>query len=73
MSDERRSLAAKALVSCWVIAIVAGFFASLFMSVMAFQNDTPTSGVTLGGIAIGCAILCYRTFAARENLLSDWK
>jgi hypothetical protein len=55
----------------WVIAIVVGFFASLVMSVMAFQNDAPTSGVTLGGIAIGCAILCYRTYAARENLLSD--
>jgi len=73
MSDRGRGLVARLLILCWIIAIVAGFFASLVMSIMAFRNDTPTSGVTLGGIAIGCAILCYRTYAAREDWLSDWK
>jgi hypothetical protein len=73
MSDRGRSLIARLIILCWMIAIVVGFFASLVMSIMAFRNDTPTSGVTLGGIAIGCAVLCYRTYAAREDLLSDWK
>ena len=73
MSDGGRSLGARLLVLCWVIAIVGGFFVSLVLSIMAFQNDSTASGVTLGGIAIGCAVLCYRTYAARDDLLSDWK
>jgi hypothetical protein len=73
MSDRGRRLGAQLLILCWMIAIVVGFFVSLVMSIIAFRNDTPTSGVTLGGIAIGCAILCYRTYAAREDWLSDWK
>jgi hypothetical protein len=73
MSDTPRSLGARLLILCWVIAIVVGFFVSSVMSIMAFQNDTTTSGVTFGVIAIGCALLCYRTYASREDLLSDWK
>jgi hypothetical protein len=72
MSDRPRSLAARLLILCWVIAIVVGFFASLVMSIMAFRNDA-ASGLVLGAIAIGCAVLCHRTYAAREDLLSDWK
>jgi hypothetical protein len=73
MSNRSRSPGARLLILCWVIAIVFGFFASLVMSIMAFRNDTTTSGVTFGAIAIGCALLCYRTYVAREDLLSDWK
>jgi hypothetical protein len=73
MSDRPRSLAARLLILCWVIAIVVGFFASLVMSIMAFRNDATTSGLVLGAIAIGCALLCHRTYAARADLLSDWK
>jgi hypothetical protein len=73
MSGRPRSLGARLLILCWLIAIVVGFFASLVMSIMAFRNDTTTSGVTFGAIAIGCALLCYRTYAARDDLLSDWK
>ena len=73
MSDRGRSLGAKLLILCWVIAIVGGSFAGLVMSIMAFRSGATTSGVILGGIAIGCAVLCYRTYAAREDLLSEWK
>jgi predicted permease len=69
MSD--RTLEARLLILCWVIAIVVGFFASFVMSVMAFRGGTPTNGVILGAIAVGCAILCYRTYAARDDLRSD--
>jgi hypothetical protein len=73
MSDRPRSLGARLLILCWLIAIVVGFFASLVMSIMAFRNDTTTRGLTFGAIAIGCALLCYRTYAARNDLLSNWK
>ena len=73
MSNTPRSLGARLLILCWLIAIVVGFFASLVMSIMAFRNDTTMSGVTFGAIAIGCALLCYRTYAARDDLLSVWK
>jgi hypothetical protein len=73
MSDGPRSLGSRLLILCWVIAIVGGFFTSLIMSVISFRNDSTTSAVTLGAIAIGCAVLCYRTYAARDDLLSDWK
>jgi ABC-type uncharacterized transport system permease subunit len=73
MNNRPRSLGARLLILSWVIAIIVGFFASLVMSVMAFRDDTTTSGLTFGVIAIGCAVLCYRTYAARDDLLSDWK
>jgi hypothetical protein len=73
MSDGPRSLGARLLILCWLIVIVVGFFAGLVMSIMAFRDGTTTSGVTFGAIAIGCAVLCYRTYAARDDLLSDWK
>ena len=73
MSDTPRSLGARLLILCWTIVIVVGFLASLVMSIMAFRNDTMASGLTFGAIAIGCAVLCYRTYAARDDLLSDWK
>jgi hypothetical protein len=73
MSDGPRSLGARLLILCWLAVIVVGFFASLVMSIMAFRDGATMSGVTLGGIAIGCAVLCYRTYAARDDLLSDWK
>ena len=73
MSDRPRSLGARLLILCWVIAIVVGFFTSLVMGIIAFKNDDATSGLVLGAIAIGCAVLCYRTYASRDDLLSDWK
>ena len=73
MSDTPRSLAARLLILCWVITIVVGFFASLVLSIRAFRDDATTSGLVLGAIAIGCAVLCHRTYVAREDLLSDWK
>jgi len=73
MSDGGRKLGARVLISCWSIAIVVGFFTGLVMSVMAFANDTPMRGLVLGAIAAGCAVLCYRTYAARDDLLSSWK
>ena len=38
-----------------------------------FPKRHATSGVTFGAIAIGCAVLCHRTYAARDDLFSDWK
>jgi hypothetical protein len=73
MSDRPRNLGARLLISFWLIAIVAGFFVSIVMSIMAFRNDATTSGVVLGAIAIGCAMLCYRTYASRDELRSNFK
>ena len=73
MSNRPGSLGARLLILGWLIVIVVGFFTSLVMSIMAFRNGTTTSGVTLGAIAVGCAVLCYRTYAARNDLLSNWK
>ena len=73
MSNRPGSLGARLLILGWLIVIVVGFFISLVMSIMAFRNGTTTSGVTLGAIAIGCAVLCYRAYAARDDLLSNWK
>jgi hypothetical protein len=73
MSNRPGSLGARLLILGWLIVIVVGFFTSLVMSIMAFRNGTTTSGVTLGAIAVGCAVLCYRTYAARDDLLSNWK
>jgi formate/nitrite transporter FocA (FNT family) len=67
MSD-RSSIAARLLLLCWLIAIVGGFFASLVMSIQAFRDGNTTSGMVLGAIAIGCAVLCYRTYVARDQL-----
>jgi hypothetical protein len=68
MSDGSREIGARLLILCWVIAIVGGFFASLIMSIQAFRDGNTTSGVVLGAIAIGCAVLCYRTYVARDQL-----
>jgi hypothetical protein len=68
MNDRRRTLGARVLISCWLLAIVGGFFASLVMSIQAFRDSNTTSGMTLGAIAIGCAVLCYRTYVARDQL-----
>ena len=61
------------LISIWLIAIVSGFFVSVVMSIMAFRNDAMTSGLVFGAIAIGCALLCYRTFVSRDELRSNFK
>ena len=68
MNDRSRKIGARLLVLCWVIAIVGGFVASLILSVQAFRDANTTSGMVLGAIAIGCAILCYRTYVARDQL-----
>jgi hypothetical protein len=68
MSDRSRNIGARLLILCWVISIVGGFFASLVMSIQAFRDANSTSGMVLGAIAIGCAVLCYRTYVARDQL-----
>ena len=68
MIDSSRNIGARLLILCWVIAIVGGFFAGLVMSIQAFRDGNTTSGMTLGAIAIGCAVLCYRTYVARDQL-----
>jgi hypothetical protein len=68
MNDRRRTLGARILISCWLLAIVGGFFASLVLSIQAFRDGNTTSGMVLGAIAIGCALLCYRTYVARDQL-----
>jgi len=68
MSDRSKNIGARLLILCWVIAIVGGFFASLVMSIQAFRDGNTTSGMVLGAIAFGCAVLCYRTYAARDQL-----
>jgi CHASE2 domain-containing sensor protein len=73
MSDPSRNLGARVLISIWLIAIVSGFFVSVVMGIMAFRNDAMTSGLVFGAIAIGCALLCYRTFVSRDELRSNFK
>ena len=68
MNDRRRTLGARILISCWLLAIVGGFFASLVLSIQAFRDGNTTSGMVLGANAIGCALLCYRTYVARDQL-----
>src|SRR5918993_3627742 len=68
MSDRSRNIGARLLILCWVIAIVGGFFASLVISIQAFRDGNTTSGMVLGAIAIGCAVLCHRTYVARDQL-----
>jgi hypothetical protein len=68
MNDRRRTLGERFLISCWLLAIVGGFFASLVMSIQAFRDGNTTNGMVLGAIAIGCAVLCYRTYVARDQL-----
>lgn len=68
MNDRRRTLGARILISCWLLAIVGGLFASLVLSIQAFRDGNTTSGMVLGAIAIGCALLCYRTYVARDQL-----
>ena len=68
MNDRSRKIRARLLVLCWVIAIVGGFVASLTLCVQAFRDANTTSGMVLGAIAIGCAVLCYRTYVARDQL-----
>ena len=68
MNDRRRTFGAWFLISCWLLAIVGGFFASLVLSIQAFRDGNTTSGMVLGAIAIGCALLCYLTYVARDQL-----
>jgi hypothetical protein len=68
MNDRRRTLGARILILCWLLAIVGGFLASLVLSIQAFRDGNTTSGIVLGAIAIGCALLCYRTYVARDQL-----
>jgi ABC-type enterobactin transport system permease subunit len=51
-----------------LLAIVGGFYASLVLSIQAFRDGNTTSGMVLGAIAIGCALLCYQTYVARDQL-----
>ena len=73
MTDRLRNLGARVLISCWVIVIIVGFLASLDVSFLAFRHGTMTSGLVFGAIALGCAVLCYRTFASRDLLRSYFK
>jgi hypothetical protein len=73
MSDRPRNLGARLLISCWLIAIVVGFFISVVLSITAFRNDAMPSGLVFGAIAIGCALLCYRTYVSRDELRSNFK
>jgi hypothetical protein len=73
MSERMRNLGAQLLIIVWLIAIVGGFFVSLVKSIMAFRNDATTSGLILGAIAIGCAVLCHRTYVSRDDLRSNFK
>jgi hypothetical protein len=70
MSDQRK-LGALLLISFWLIVIVGGFFASAAMSFTAFTHAETTNGLVYGAIAIGCAILCYRTYRSRDDLRSN--
>jgi hypothetical protein len=68
MSDRQRNLGARLLISCWLIAIAVGFFMSVVLSITAFRNAAMSSGLVFGAIAIGCAVLCYRTYVSRDEL-----
>jgi hypothetical protein len=68
MNARRRTLGARILISCWLLAIVGGFFASLILGIQALRDGNTTSGMVLGAIAIGCALLCYRTYVGRDQL-----
>jgi hypothetical protein len=73
MSERMRNLGAQLLILCWLIAIVGGFFVSVVMSITAFRNGVMTSGLVFGAIAIGCAVLCHRTYVSRDDLRSNFK
>jgi hypothetical protein len=68
MSERSREVGARLLILCWVIVIFGGCLASLVMSIQAFRDGNTTSGSVLGAIAIGCAVLCYRTYVSRDQL-----
>jgi hypothetical protein len=68
MNDRSSNIGARLLILCWLIAIVGGFAASLVMSILAFRDGATMSGIVLGAIAIGCAELCHRTYASRDEL-----
>jgi hypothetical protein len=73
MSDQSRKLGALLLISIWLVVIVGGFFASAVMSLVAFTEGDSTNGLVYGAIAIGCAVLCYRTYVSRDELRSNFK
>jgi hypothetical protein len=73
MSERMRNLGAQLLILCWLIAIVGGFFVSVVMSITAFRNGVMPSGLVFGAIAIGCAVLCHRTYVSRDDLRSNFK
>jgi hypothetical protein len=68
MSDRSRNIGAAPAHPVLGDLFVGGFFASLVMSIQAFRDANSTSGMVLGAIAIGCAVLCYRTYVARDQL-----
>ena len=73
MNDRPQNLGARLLIFFWLIVIVGGFFVGIVMSIIAFKNDSMASGLVFGAIAIGCAMLCYRTYVSRDELRSNVK
>jgi hypothetical protein len=68
VSDRLQNLGGRLLILCWLIAIIGGFFVSAVMSINALRSDTMPSALVFAVIAVGCAVLCYRTYASRDEL-----
>jgi hypothetical protein len=73
MTDRPRSLGAAILLAWSLIVIVGGFFANLHMTMVALQHNAMVGAALFGVCAIGCAVLCYRTYMSRDELRSNLK
>jgi hypothetical protein len=73
VSDRPRSLGAVILLAWWLVVIVGGFIGNLYMAIVALQNDSVIGAALFGVFTIGCAVLCYRSYASRDELLSNLK
>jgi ABC-type Fe3+-siderophore transport system permease subunit len=72
VSDRLRNFGGRFLISCWLIAIIGGFFVSVVMSINAFRNNAMPNALVFAAIAIGCGALCYRTYVSRDELRSNF-
>jgi hypothetical protein len=64
---------ARVLAVWWVVVLVAGFLGNAYFGLTLLKRSEVGGFLMFIGFAIGCAVLCYRTCAARAELRSILK
>jgi hypothetical protein len=64
---RRMPFGARLLVGWWLVVIVCGLLFNFWLALIAFRSGMLAGGVLFSALGVGCAVLCYRTYASWDE------